>query len=217
MGCEEFDPARFKGEFKIAALDYEMFVVIPKLMARLRETAPGVRIQVMQYDPHIGLLSSFNNGIDLILYSTDDAPEGIFKQKLFSDNYAIVMSNTHPLAKKEINIKAYCMLKHAIVSGDGIKPTDIDKALKQLKCKRDVVLSVPHFALAPKIVANSDFVMTMPSKLIKYIGETENICLKKLPLTMVDFFIEQFWHELNHYDLAHRWLRQQVKEVVDGL
>lgn len=217
MQVAEFDPVRFKGEFKIAALDYEMFVVVPKLMAKLRKLAPGVKIQVLQYNPYTGLLASLNNEVDLILYSTDEAPEGIFKQKLFSDNYAIILSKKHPLADKNFTIKDYCKLKHAIVSGDGIKPTDIDKVLKQLKYKREIALSVPHFSLAPKIVANSDFVMTMPSKLIEYIGETKNIYLKKLPFKMEDFHIEQFWHELNHYDSAHRWLRQQVKLVVDEL
>ena len=217
MQLEEFDPARFKGEFKIAALDYEMFVIIPKLMIRLQESAPGISIQVMQYDPHVGLLKTLNNNIDIILYSTDDAPEGIFKQKLFSDNYAITMSKKHPLAKKDITLKEYCKLKHAIVSGDGIKSTDIDKALKQVRCKREVILSVPHFSLSPKIVANSELVMTMPSKLIKYIGGNKEILLKNLPFKMEDFHIEQFWYELQHYNPAHQWLRKQVKDIVKGI
>lgn len=214
LQLDEFDPSTIKGKFTIAARDFEMLVFIPKLIEFIRERVPGLNLQVVPFCSQIGLHTTLNNYADLVLHSTNASFNGIYKQKLFSDTYSVILSKNHPLANKELTLDDYCLYKHAVISSKGISARRIDCYLKKLNKKRDVVLSIPYFSMAPTIVSNSNLIMTIPSRIISLLGVMDDIVVKELPFHVENILIEQFWHELYHSDVTHRWMRQQVSNII---
>ena len=62
------------------------------------------------------------------------------------------------------------------------------------------------------IVANSDYVATVPDELARLFLRLAEIETFPLPLEMPDAIIKQHWHARNNDDAAHRWFRSFVSD-----
>ena len=85
---ETFEPARWQTTFTIAANDFQRDALLPALMQRLREQAPGVTLRVIASDvPTPEMLRQ--QQCQLII--SPRPPEGtdIVQKRLFSDRYRV--------------------------------------------------------------------------------------------------------------------------------
>ncbi|EOW9337406.1 LysR family transcriptional regulator [Vibrio cholerae] len=212
---ETFDPLLYSGVFTIGALDFEMMMIVPKLLARFQQRAPNLKLQIVAYNAYMPLHDYLEQVADLLLYSTDESPTNVFKQRLFSDNYAVVMCRQHPFANSSITLDRYCQSRHVIISGNGLGKTDMDHELKRLNQEREVVASLPHFSMVPELLMNTDLIATLPKRLVTHLGGRYEIAVAELPFKTADFRVEQFWHLIHHHSPIHQWVRQEIKALVD--
>ncbi|EHV5551897.1 LysR family transcriptional regulator [Vibrio vulnificus] len=212
---DAFDPLQHAGVFTIGALDFEMMMIVPKLLARFQQRAPKLKLQIVPYNAYMPLHDYLEKVADLLLYSTDDSPTNVFKQRLFNDNYAVVMCRNHALANQSMTLERYCQSRHVIVSGNGLGKTDIDHELKRLNQQREVVASLPHFSMVPELLINTDLIATLPRRLVGQLSHRYEITVAELPFYTADFRVEQFWHLIHHSNPAHQWVRQEIKNMVD--
>ncbi|GIA81052.1 LysR family transcriptional regulator [Vibrio cholerae] len=211
---ETFDPLHYSGVFTIGALDFEMMMIVPKLLARFQQRAPNLKLQIVPYNAYMPLHDYLEKVADLLLYSTDESPTNVFKQRLFNDNYAVVMCRNHPLANQPITLESYCQSRHVIISGNGLGKTDMDHELKKLNYQREVVASLPHFSMVPELLINTDLIATLPRRLVTHLGQRYEITVADLPFYTADFRVEQFWHLIHHSSPIHQWVRQEIKNLV---
>ncbi|AOW82501.1 LysR family transcriptional regulator [Vibrio mimicus] len=212
---ETFDPLHYSGVFTIGALDFEMMMIVPKLLARFQQRAPNLKLQIVAYNAYMPLHDYLEQVADLLLYSTDESPTNVFKQRLFSDNYAVVMCRQHPFANSPMTLERYCQSRHVIISGNGLGKTDMDHELERLNQEREVVASLPHFSMAPELLMNTDLIATLPKRLVTHLGGRYEIAVAELPFRTADFRVEQFWHLIHHHSPIHQWVRQEIKALVD--
>ncbi|ENQ2557126.1 LysR family transcriptional regulator, partial [Vibrio vulnificus] len=178
---DAFDPLQYAGVFTIGALDFEMMMIVPKLLARFQQRAPKLKLQIVPYNAYMPLHDYLEKVADLLLYSTDDSPTNVFKQRLFNDNYAVVMCQNHVLANQPMTLERYCQSRHVIVSGNGLGKTDIDHELKRLNQQREVVASLPHFSMVPELLINTDLIATLPRRLVSHLSHRYEITVAELP------------------------------------
>ncbi|ENM5841872.1 LysR family transcriptional regulator [Vibrio mimicus] len=212
---ETFDPLHYSGVFTIGALDFEMMMIVPKLLARFQQRAPNLKLQIVAYNAYMPLHDYLEQVADLLLYSTDESPTNVFKQRLFSDNYAVVMCRQHPFTNSPMTLERYCQSRHVIISGNGLGKTDMDHELKRLNQEREVVASLPHFSMVPELLMNTDLIATLPKRLVTHLGGRYEIAVAELPFRTADFRVEQFWHLIHHHSPIHQWVRQEIKALVD--
>lgn len=217
LNQEPFDPSHAAGTFTVGALDFEIMMLLPGLIKKVREQAPKLKIEVMHYHANVPVQEYLEKYADLLLYSTNNCGELIYKQRLFSDNYAVIMCKKHPLNQGKLDLDAYANAQHVIVSANGIDETSIDRQLARLDRSRTVISSIPHFSLAPDIVTNTDLLVTLPSRIVRRLAHHYSFSEASLPFEMRDFRVEQFWHHLHHQDDLHKWVRDSMKAVADDL
>jgi len=210
-----FDPLHYSGVFTIGALDFEMMMIVPKLLARFQQRAPNLKLQIVPYNAYLPLHDYLEKVADLLLYSTDESPTNVFKQRLFNDNYAVVMCRNHPLANQPMTLESYCQSRHVIISGNGLGKTDMDHELKKLNYQREVVASLPHFSMVPELLMDTDLIATLPRRLVAHLSTRYDIAIADLPFYTADFQVEQFWHLIHHSSSIHQWVRQEIKSLVD--
>ncbi|HFG2215207.1 TPA: LysR family transcriptional regulator [Vibrio cholerae] len=212
---DKFYPMHYSGVFTIGALDFEMMMIVPKLLARFQQRAPNLKLQIVPYNAYMPLHDYLEKVADLLLYSTDESPTNVFKQRLFNDNYAVVMCRNHPLANQPMTLESYCQSRHVIISGNGLGKTDMDHELKKLNYQREVVASLPHFSMVPELLMDTDLIATLPKRLVTHLGQRYEITVADLPFYTADFRVEQFWHLIHHNSPIHQWVRQEIKNLVD--
>ncbi|MCT9070388.1 LysR family transcriptional regulator [Cupriavidus gilardii] len=209
---DRFDPARATNTWRVAAFDYAESTVVLPVLHGLRTMAPGTRLAVMQAVPSLLARQAEQGEIDLAFHTTEGAPPGLHRRPLFTERYVLAGRAGHPGLRRKPTPAQFCRLEHVIVSPDGggfLGPTD--EALAARGLSRRVVLSVPHFLFVLSVLASTDLVAMLPSRLVR---DAAGIKVVEAPIEIPGYEMSMLWHERVHRDPAHRWLRDTIVASV---
>lgn len=208
----KLEPANLSMTLRIGAMDYVQQIIALPLILRLRRLAPNVKVALLPVQGQNIKTLFDKNTIDLALvgrhHITDDMPQTL----LYEESYVCAMSKTHPMANTALTLDEFCELPFAMLSYNGGEfsgATDI--ALQKLGQKRKVMVSVNHISLLPELLGDSDLVAVLP----KHLAQTlPNVRLQHPPIAVDGFTMMMTWHERTEQDMAHRWLRGIVLDVM---
>jgi len=215
---ESFEPSTARRTFRIGASDYVELVVLPKLSARLARLAPGIDLWVHTFDGW-GDAELATGKLDCVLAPPRRAarPSGMFEKLILDESFACVIRAGHPLAGSRLTLARYCELPHLMVAPQGTPGSLVDDALAAIGRSRRVALAVPHFLIVPYVIAATDMVATLASRIAALFATTLELVVVPPPVAIPKFAIAVAWHERNHRDPAQRWLRDQIAAAAaDG-
>jgi DNA-binding transcriptional LysR family regulator len=208
---ETFDPATARRTFRIGASDYVELVVLPRLAARLARLAPGIDLWVHTFDEW-GDAELATGKLDCVLAPPrhNARPSGMFEKPILDESFTCVMRAGHPLAGSRLTLARYCELPHLMVAPRGTPGSSVDDALAAIGRSRRIALAVPHFLVVPYVIAATDMVATLASRVAALFATTLDLVMTRPPVMIAKFAIALVWHERNHRDPAQRWLRDQI-------
>jgi len=207
-----FDPAKSTQPVRVALSDVGEVVFLPTLLRELRKAAPNVSVRSISLPP-AEVASGLEAGeIDLAIgYFPDLKRHNFFQQGLFVDGFKSLIRADHPVTARRLTLKQFVELEHAVVRAESRTEEVIERYLARKKIRRRVVLTTPHFASAPIIVAQSDLIVTIPEPLARYFCSiSAHVRLLELPFDAPRIELKQFWHRKFHHDARNRWLRALV-------
>lgn len=207
-----FDPAEATQTWRVAATDYSETTVLLPALAGLRQAAPGTRMAVIELAPPRIARQAEQGDVDLVFHITTDAPENLHLRPLFTERFVLAGRRGHPRLKRKPTIAQFCALEHVIVSPEGggfVGATD--EALAKVGLSRRVVLSVPHFLYLESVLASTDLVAMLPSRLVR---DNDRLQIVDAPVEVPGFEMSMLWHERVHRDPAHQWLRESIAAAV---
>jgi DNA-binding transcriptional LysR family regulator len=214
---QAFDPKSAERRIRIGTGDYGEIVLLPRVVERLAKEAPRIDLRVVYLgDSLAGTLRS--GDVDLLLSPVDagEAGPGIYARKLFDERFVCVVRRSHPLAGKKLTLARYVASSHALIAPRGKEGSMTDDALARMGLSRRVAVTVPHFLVAPHIVARSDLVLTLPARVADMLAAPLGLEILKPPpeLGLDGFSMSAVWHERTHADPAQRWAREVFAEVA---
>jgi DNA-binding transcriptional LysR family regulator len=214
-GDAAFDPATARRTFHIGTSDYVELVFLPKLIERLQQDAPNIDVWVHTLTDH-GDEALAAGAIDMVMAPPRGAarPAGSYEKMLFDDSFSCIMRKHHPLAKSRMTLPRFCDAAHLLVAPRGTPGGFVDSALGALGRSRRVALAVPHFLVVPYLIASSDLIATLADRLATTFAATLGIVRMQPPLALPRLPIALAWHEREHNDPPHRWLREQIVAVA---
>lgn len=209
-----FDPMRAEGVVRIAALDAEQAVLIPPLAARLRQSAPGLRLSVLPLGRG-DAIGALNEGrADLALGFIWDLPDTILSEALYEENFLVTgLPQALPEAPL-ISLDAYCAADHVLVSPAGDLRGVVDDRLAAMGRRCAVTLGLPAFLPALAAVASSGGLLTLPSRLARRLAPGFGLVTATPPVEVRRFPVSVFWHRRNATDPRTAWLQGQLRRSV---
>jgi DNA-binding transcriptional LysR family regulator len=210
-----FDPATSARVFRMISTDYIAALVLPPLVERVRTAAPNVDLHVRPgsrtFHAELG-----EGGADLGFVVRTPTEAGIRARKLFRDRFVCVLRRDHP-AGPRLDLAEFLRLPHALVAPLGNPGGYVDDALAELgHGARRIAVTVPHFLLAPALVAASDLIITLPERVAQIVCATHPLRIVPLPLRLPVFEVALVWHDRVHRDPANVWLRAEVLASMRG-
>ncbi|MGH8639188.1 MAG: LysR family transcriptional regulator [Burkholderiales bacterium] len=183
----------------------------PRLIARVRKEAPGVRLRFLQkVDKDSALLRDGTVDLETGVVERGTAPE-LRRQVLFRDRYVAVVRTGHALSKRKMTAAHYASGEHIGIVRPWLNKDPIDDVLTRLGLERQVVTSVGGFSTAIALARTSDLIASVPER------HTGNLRVDMhsfpLPFATPQIAISMLWHPRMHADPAHRWLRHCVRDV----
>lgn len=204
-----FDPARSSQPVNLALSDVGEVVFLPPILRELRQLSPLAMIRSVSLPPAEVGQGLEDGSIDLAIgYFPDLKRFNFFQQGLFEDTFASLVRADHPVASKRLTLKQYLQLEHAVVRAESRTEEVIERFLARRRVRRNVVLTTPHFATAPMVIAQSDLIVTIPEPLARYFSTVSaDLRMVELPFRPPRIELKQFWHRKFHHDERNRWLR----------
>jgi DNA-binding transcriptional LysR family regulator len=103
------------------------------------------------------------------------------------------------------------------VIGSEYAEDPVDDWLRQEGRERKVVLSVPHYLQALRVVGQSDLIAVIPERLIRAHAQASGLEIAAVPLD-VGTFDEYLLHPVtSHADPGSVWLREVLRGVAHTL
>lgn len=206
-----FDPLSAEMTCSIMATDYALKAVIVPLMSALNKRAPGIRVAVRPVDDE-RLFSLLERGdVDLALVTPATTPGDLHGRALYEEEYVCMLRADHPVAVSgTLSLDQFCAQDHILVSSEGGFWGVTDEALAALGRTRHVGMSVNSFLVLPEILRMTDMIAVVPRRLAL---QHEHLTIMPPPLDVPGFTKSMAWHERNHRDPAHQWIRALCVEV----
>ena len=163
-----FDPKTAKGTYVIAATDYAQQIVLPELIATLREQSPNLKIIVRDFeiDKLHELMES--GKVNLAIAFPDYIPESYPIIKLFEEHHVCVTSIHSTISK--VNTSLEEVAAHPSIIASPSRPNfkgSIDDWFKKFGFERNVMVSAPCFSVVPRYLETTDSIAFLPAKAVE--------------------------------------------------
>ncbi|WP_437311801.1 LysR family transcriptional regulator [Sorangium sp. So ce388] len=216
-GEPRFDPATARRTFRIATGDYAELVLLPPLLSLLASAAPSVDVWMMPLAlTRDGVVAQLTSGaVDVVIGPPRRGwPDDLYVRPLFEERFRCVVRRDHPAAHGRLTLDRYCALSHLLVAPRGTPGSLVDDALAALGRDRRIAATVPHFLVAPHVIAATDLMATLGARIVDATAAPLGLAVLPPPLELAGFSFAMIWHERTHHDPAHRWLRDQIARAA---
>lgn len=222
-----FDPFESERIFRIMASDYTEATLLPKLLQRLSQEAPSVRLDIMT-PSDVSFHDVERGKVDLVINRFDSLPQSFHQIHLWDDSFSCVLRADNPIIKNW-NLEAYLEAKHVWVSktgmgvGVGMSTDDVqrlgwvDEALTKLGAKRVISLFTRHYQAALLLAEHNDLVVTIPTLAASSMQENPNVAILEPPFEIPRMRLKMVWSPLLQHDPGHRWMRKLIKSVSEEI
>lgn len=213
-----FDPASAQGKFSIASIDHMALMMIPSIAARLERDAPCLDLEIPSpRGDNVELVACGDASIALGVFRDDALSAGFYRRRLYDEDLVCIVRREHPVLSQGLTLERFVALSHVLVTINGRGEAMVDAALAQQGLRRRIAMRLPHFLVAPAIVAESDMVLALPRRLACRVALSAPVVLAELPVQVAPFSVSMIWHERTHEDPAHHWLRQQIADIAQNM
>lgn len=214
---QSFEPQTAERIFTIGMSDYGEFVLLPKLIAKLAETAPGIRVLVKSTNRYQAPKQLDAGEIDLAVGLFLEQASWHQLKQLFQENFVCISRRNHPNNQTPITLDNYLATPHLLISTNEDMVGKVDYVLEKQNLKRQITLSVPHFLIAPFVIANSNLIATLAERIAIAYADLLDLQLHPLPLQVSGFSVSMLWHSKHENDPAHLWLRTAIVDISQSI
>ncbi len=220
-GPGTFDPQGSDAAFKLAGADFFAEMLMPALAERVSRLAPSMRVQLVDLvrENYVGTLERYE--VDLALIPRIEFPDWVDHQPVFWSDFAVIARAGHGelaeagvQAGEAIPVDLFCKLGHVLFSPEGNLRAMGDAALARIGRERRVVMTVPVFSGVYRAVSGSDLIGLMPEQLARHVAGKVGLEVYRPPMQIDPALMCMIWHKRSTATPAHRWLREQIAEIL---
>ena len=116
------------------------------------------------------------------------------------------MRRGHPAAKKAVTRRALGQLDYIVVRSHSATA----RLLQELGLERRIRLTLPHFMVLPRVIAETDLAVIMPSRLAEAFGQMGRYTVWRPRVGLPAFDVSVHWSWRFAGDPGNRWLRERI-------
>ena len=208
---EAFDPGKLDAEVTIGADAHQRELLLPTFAKLLRKKAPGIDLKIINSGVSSAELLR-KEGCDLLI--TPNPPEGMefVQQKLFEDHWVCFYDASTP---PPATLDQYLARPHVKIVFSTNEHSIIDAILEEQGKSRRIALRVASFSALSSMMRGTDLVIALPQRIETTFMRGFASCPLPFRVSPLSFYMT--WHLETNKSGFHRWLRENLKNVVKDL
>jgi DNA-binding transcriptional LysR family regulator len=215
---QTFTPASDSRNFAIGSPDYMSFVMLPKLITHCQETAPHLNFRMIEFEKDLVGDLLEKGTVDLAIGVFPHPPRQTLCMPLFQEYFVGIARKHHPaLLQKPMSLEVFSNLSHALHTIRRDQVGEVDRVLALHGLQRRVALTVPHMLVLPSIIASTDLITVIPSRMAQYFLRIDEIEAFDLPIGLPPWTVSMLWSPLSDRDEGSRWLRQTLQTLCEKI
>ncbi|TMV92324.1 LysR family transcriptional regulator [Thioclava sp. BHET1] len=214
--ADHFDPTQSRRTFRIAVSDLGEMTYVHRVMPHFRQQAPFAKIEIHALDVEkieewlaVGRVDAALGNLTLEAKSTRS-------DRLFQEHYVAIASTAHREIGTALNRAAYFAGSHILVSERSGHWQGPDFC-SETETKRHVVMRIPHFFGLGEIVAKSDLISIVPSRVAREFTANHAIRSFPLPFDSPRFDVRLISGETRQRRPDIDWLRSLISAALRDL
>jgi DNA-binding transcriptional LysR family regulator len=216
-----FDPMTTDRRFVLYCTEYFECVVMPKLMAHLEKVAPHCSIvaEILTYELPESKLTSGDVDFVIGVESLMDIPKNMSSQNWIKDSLVCLVRKENKKIGNRISLEQFAEIPHILLSilGTPFRFAFLNEWLKKQNIQRKYNVTTAAFLPAALILAETDYIMTLPRRMATKLAEIMALRLVELPDNPPNFQLNLIWHPLYEKNPAHIWFKEQLLSMENSL
>lgn len=222
-----FDPATAERRFTIAAGSYFCALLIPKLLARARQSAPDVSFRVQPLGGDL-LVDLDEGAVDLALGAFTKVPKRLRLGTLFDEELVWIAAAASPLVGRRLSQaeiadqprvviaagKSFETLRLLTSEGGLERRTITDTDDPPVEATGEPPVSVYDVVTALAVAGRTDCIAMVPKRFALQDGERHDVAILDAPDSGDGIALTMLWHSKFEEDAGVSWLRGMVSELV---
>lgn len=209
-----FDPQTTERQVRIAMSDIGALYFVPPLLHRLRKLAPKLQVEITQ--PSSEIAEQLSSGtMDLAVGNLPELLTKTRAETLFSERYVCMLAKEHPVISNTLSVSEFSAARHILVTSPWSGHALVDRILASQGIVRKIVARVPHFTSLPQIVASSDLLAVLPSRVAKIFAAQGGVNIFEIPVAIPHFEVRVHWHTRQQSSPINLWLREQIATLAE--
>ena len=209
-----FDPGHVAAEVRIGVDAYAAAVLAARIVARIADQAPGIRIAFLPASPHEDEDALLAGRLDLIIGPVWKPTPGLERDLLMHEDFVCLHRPDHPAMTEGLTLKAYTDTPHLLYSQVGIVEGNVDMGLEQIGLAREVHVSVPFESAVADMLKGTDMLMNVGRSLGQQLARQHGLTIAEVPVAVPGFDLGIVWARMNRRSKLHSWLRTAVADAA---
>lgn len=211
--ARNFDPSNSTRRFRVALSDMGELFFLARIVAVLRDKAPFAELDAVMLD--LEQLDEWLTAgkVDAAICGRGNVRLQSAGEVLFRERYVCLASLDHPRLEAGLTLEAYLAEQHVEVAPSTAQHLVVDR-LHELGHERRFGLRVPHVSVLPEILASTDLLATLPSRLARSFAAGRRLRVFELPFRVPEIEVILLWHEGGGDSAARRWLCTLLRDTL---
>ncbi|MFT4288925.1 LysR family transcriptional regulator [Nocardioides sp.] len=216
-GAGAFDPRSTEREFAVLASDYAIAMLGPRIVELLRRAAPRSRLAFSHFDaPTLLTDPRIIDQVDGLIL-----PHGYITEypyaEVFGDRWVCLVAHDNSAVGEELSLEVMKGLTWIRTYRDAWLGTVAERQLRMQGVELRTGLISDSFLSLPFLVAGSDMVALVPSRLARQAARAGDVRVLECPVRITGLNEALWWHPSRTGDPAHSWLRRIISAAGRGL
>lgn len=212
-----FEPAGFSGQLPIAMAEHVAAVLLPEIDRLARARTPHAQLMISAIPEAVSDWVERTGGVlvgPVGAFAAAVEGDKLSIEPLYEDHYVVALRSGHAFAARDLDVDSYAALDHVLVTPRGrTQRSDIDEQLAERGLERRIARVLPSFTLALPLVAQSDFITTVPRLYARRMSH-QGMVVRNLPLATPPLAMGMIVHPAHRADAAVLFTKQLLKDAL---
>lgn len=209
-----FDPATEERTVRLGFSSEVELLLLPELTARMRQSAPGVRLLCRSTGKEEVHRMLDDGALDLAVGCFDAVAQRHRSRFLFEQSLSCVFNARQLALGTPISLADYLAAPHALVTRTDSLQGCLENALTEIGADLDIVAAGSEFLTILATVACAPVITTIPTRMACLYAPRFGLTVCPAPLTLRLPAVAMVWSLQLDQDPASAWIRDQVAEIL---